>query len=330
MPDFGAFVVSLDFEQHWGVRDRCDPAGRYREHLLGARAAVPKILDTFEQYGVAATWAVVGFLFARSRLELESLSPRLRPRYLNAALDPYLERVGQGEHDDPLHFAPSLIREIRRRPRQEIGSHTFAHYYCQEPGQDKAVFAADLESAVRAAGCSGVVLKSIVFPRNQMNPAYRDVLRSNGIAAYRGNQASWMYCSAERRKQRSWTRRAARLCDAYVRVSCLNLCRWEEVVEEDGLCNVRASAYLRPYCPALRALEALRLHRIAASMKAAALSKRIFHLWWHPHDFGRFLDENLRFLDAVFAEFSYWKARTGMRSMNFQEIAALAKQEFAA
>lgn len=325
MPNFGAFVVSLDFEQRWGVRDHCEPKHGCHERLLGARDAVRGILDLFEQYEIAATWAVVGFLFARSRQELESFSPRVRPRYRNAALDPYGEQIGCSEEDDPLHFAPSMIRAIQARPRQEIGSHTFSHYYCQEPGQDKAAFAADMESAARIAGNFGVRLESIVFPRDQMNLGYRDVLKAKGITAYRGNQALWIYRPAPRRTQRSWVRRGARLFDAYIPLSGLNLCRWDEIAEDDGLCNVRASAYLRPYCPALRGFDALRLRRIAAAIKEAALSKRIFHLWWHPHDFGKFAEQNLEFLRAVLNEYGYWRNRVGMRSLNIEEVAALVR-----
>jgi hypothetical protein len=80
-PDFGALVISLDFELHWGVRDKSAPDGPYRENLLGARKAIPRILDLFEEFDVAATWATVGFLFAESRREREEFSPVVRPQY---------------------------------------------------------------------------------------------------------------------------------------------------------------------------------------------------------------------------------------------------------
>ena len=89
-PDFGALVISLDFELHWGVRDKCAPDGPYRENLLGARKAIPRILDLFEEFDVAATWATVGFLFAESRREREEFSPAVRPQYADQRLDPYV------------------------------------------------------------------------------------------------------------------------------------------------------------------------------------------------------------------------------------------------
>src|SRR5579859_4252999 len=68
-PGYGAFVISLDFELHWGVRDHEPLDGPYRPNLLGARNAIPRLLEMFERYGISATWAIVGFLFARSREE---------------------------------------------------------------------------------------------------------------------------------------------------------------------------------------------------------------------------------------------------------------------
>ena len=79
----GAFVLSLDFELHWGVRDHQAAEGPYRAALLGAREAVERTLDLFAAYDVAATWATVGFLFARSRGELEAASPAERPTYVD-------------------------------------------------------------------------------------------------------------------------------------------------------------------------------------------------------------------------------------------------------
>src|SRR5579864_5566921 len=96
-PGYGAFVISLDFELHWGVRDHEPPNGPYRQNLLGARKAIPRLLELFQRYGISATWAVVGFLFAETTEELRKFEPALRPRYCDHALDPYAEPLGEGE-----------------------------------------------------------------------------------------------------------------------------------------------------------------------------------------------------------------------------------------
>jgi hypothetical protein len=50
----GALIISLDFELYWGGRDS-KTLDRYRENILGVRAAVPAMLALFHKYGIHAT-----------------------------------------------------------------------------------------------------------------------------------------------------------------------------------------------------------------------------------------------------------------------------------
>ncbi|MBI3668696.1 MAG: polysaccharide deacetylase family protein [Acidobacteria bacterium] len=323
-PDFGALVISLDFELHWGVRDNCAPDGPYRGNLLGARQAIPRILDLFEEFEIAATWAAVGFLFAKSRRERERLSPAVRPQYADLRLDPYREPTGAGEDDDPLHYAPGMIEQIRSRPRQEIATHTFSHYYCLEPGETHEAFAADLRSAVAIAHDRGVELRSIVFPRNQFRPGYEELLREFGIVCYRGNEPTWMYRPRPRSRE-TLAVRAPRLLDHYVSLSGPKVTRWDEIPQPNGLCNVRSSMFLRPFSTRWRSFEPLRLRRIADGLQAAAEQRGIFHLWWHPHNFGAHTEENLQFLRNILQVFFACRRTHGMQSLSMGEVAGLVR-----
>ena len=245
-PDFGALVISLDFELHWGVRDKCAPDGPYRGNLIGARKAIPQILDLFEEFDIAGTWATVGLLFAESRREREAFSPAVRPQYADARLSPYGEPTGETESDDSLHYAFSLIEHIRVRSKQEIATHTFSHYYCQEPGDTPEAFAADLRSAVAIARYHGIDVRSIVFPRNQFRSGYEELLKDAGIVCYRGNEPNWMY-RPRPRSQETLAVRAPRLLDHYVPLSGPKVVRWDEILQPSGLCDVRSSMFLRPY-----------------------------------------------------------------------------------
>ena len=323
--DRGALVVSLDFELHWGVRDHAPVHGPYRGNLLGERRAVPALLDVFREFGVAATWATVGFLFARSRDELQASSPDLRPAYDDPALDPYAEPLGHGEDDDPLHFAPSLVEQILAAPGQEVATHTFSHYYCLEPGQGRQAFAADLEAAVRMAAARGVSLRSIVFPRNQHNPAYDDLLLDAGITCFRGAQAGWMYRPAAEALGTPRVR-AGRLADTYLPLVGRATQPWDTVARPDGLANVAASRFLRPYQPRLRGLDGLRLRRVSGGLRRAAEQGEIFHLWWHPHNFGTHLNENLDFLRRVLDTFAALRDSHGMQSLTMAQAAVVARR----
>jgi len=321
-PNFGALVISLDFELHWGVRDKLPVNGSYEANLRGVWKAVPKILHTFREFEVAATWATVGFLFADSREHLENHSPTLRPDYQDKKLYPYEEAVGLSEDDDPFHYAPSLIEIIRRCPRQEIGSHTFSHYYCGEPGQDGASFCQDLQSAVSIAREKGIELKSLVFPRNQYNEHYAEILYHNGITCYRGNQRAWMYNAGSSVDSNKPFKRVSRLADTYFNFAGHHTTKWSEVVRGSNLiCNIPASFYVRPFSPRFEKFDGLRLRRIEQSMRYAATRKQILHLWWHPEDFGIHIDENIAFLRRILASYQELQHAHHMESLSMIEVA---------
>lgn len=322
----GALVISLDFELHWGLRDGTDPKSAEVRRLLRARQVVPGLLDVFREFEVSATWATVGFLFAQSRQELESCMPSLRPRYIDPRLFPYEERLGENEQKDPLHFAASLVREIKDTPRQEIATHTFSHYFCGEEGQTREHFRADLEAAVAIATKRGIGLRSIVFPRNQHNPEYDQILIDQGILSYRGNPPSYAWRFTDRAGSRSVGKRVLRLADAYVNISGSLTTSWHEIVQSSGLCNVRASLPLRPYQTSFLAPERLRFERIKACLRHAARNHEVFHLWWHPHNFGLHIEENLRFLRRVLEEFHVLRQSEGMASCTMDQVGEIARQ----
>ncbi len=313
--DRGVLLISLDFELHWGVHDLLS-LDDYRDHLLGVRRVVPALLELFDEFSIHATWATVGLLFFQTREELMSSLPAERPQYTNARLSPYplLHTLGNDETEDPFHYASSLIEMIRSHPHQEIGSHTFSHYYCLEKGQTAASFRADLAAAIAAARQRGVVLESFVFPRNYFNPEYMGICREMGIRAYRGNPPSWMY-----RPDESLAGKAARFLDTYVNLSGHST--YAPGADTSLPINLPASRFLRPCSRRLAMLEGLRLRRIENSLEHAARERRTYHLWWHPHNFGANTDQNLAFLRRVLACYARLRDRFGMESLNMGEMA---------
>ncbi len=322
-PAAGGLVISLDFELHWGVRDRFPADGAYRAHLLGARRAVPLLLALFREFGIAATWATVGILFARTRAEVERFAPALRPGYADPALRPYGEEIGEREEDDPLHLAGSLVEQVRDTPGQELGTHTWSHYYCLEAGQDAAAFRADLAAAQAIAAARGVRLRSIVFPRNQRNPAYDGVLRELGIVCYRGNAPGWAHRSRPQRRQ-TLPLRLLRGAGDLVAAPASLLVSWERVRGQGGLHDVPASLFLRPVTPRAAWLDRYRLARIQRGVELAAQRGALLHLWWHPHNFGVNTEQNLAFLRRVLETFARCRESLGMRSLSMAGAAAAA------
>jgi peptidoglycan/xylan/chitin deacetylase (PgdA/CDA1 family) len=312
----GFFVVSLDFELHWGVRDHTSISAA-RDRLLGARDAVKAMLALFERRSIHATWATVGMLFAHDREELLRFVPEERPRYRHAGLSAYeeLPKLGRDERDDPFHFAGSLVDLVARTPGQELATHTFSHFYCLEEGATAEAFAADLAAARAIGAAHGDVVRSLVFPRNQVNPAFVPALRAAGVKAYRVNPARFPY-NAGNGDTETTARRAARLLDTYLPITGS---RVSTVPSRGEPAALVATAFLRPYSRRLAPLDGLRLRRLVHEMRDAARTGRTFHLWWHPHNFGRDLRENLRLLEHLLDELDVLRRREGMQSVTMAE-----------
>src|SRR6516162_4806698 len=113
------FVISLDFELMWGVRDVATRE-TYGRNILGVRRAIPAMLELFHRRGIGATWAIVGLLLCETKDELVSRLPSSQPSYSNPRLSAYtyLSEVGSDEHSDPYYFGASLAREIAACPGQ--------------------------------------------------------------------------------------------------------------------------------------------------------------------------------------------------------------------
>ena len=170
---------------------------------------------------------------------------------------------------------------------------------------------------------NGIQLRSLVLPRNQVNPRYRDLILEASIECYRGIQTSRIYTACPL-GQATLHKRGAKFIDQFFALSGSNVVQWDDVIEENGLCNVALSRFLRPFKPALQHLDALRLERIVKGIEAAALSHGIYHLSWHPHNFGTNTAENITFLSGVLEAFARIRERHGMRSLTMADVAATA------
>ncbi len=315
----GEFVISLDLELMWGVQERT--IGIYGQNVLGGRKAIPEILKMFKERSIHCTWATVGLLFSDKYEDILSNLPNKKPEYCKKTLSTYkyFYRLGKNEQEDSYHYAGSLIREIAHCANQEIGSHTFSHYYCQEDGQTKEDFDRDIEMAVKAANKFGLDTVSLVLPRNQININYMDVLIRNGITSYRGTETGWMNSSSKRCEE-TFFKRLFRFADAYINLSGHNCYAPEDMKVSEGLLNIRAGRFLRPYSKKLRFLEGLKIWRIRSQMRYAAKNGMIFHLWWHPHNFGANTEKNLQNLNKILDYYDILNRKYGFESKNMCEL----------
>ena len=314
----GKFVISLDFELHWGAAERWDLELK-KDYFDTTRRIIPIVLCLFEKYDIHVTWATVGFLFAKNKQQLLSFCPKERPAYKNNELSYYnlidSNEVGNDENDDPYHYASSLIELILKTPNQELGSHTFAHYYCNEEGQNKYQFEADLKAAQGLAKENfNVELKSLVFPRNQFNSEYIDIAKKNGIKVVRSNPDVWFW------KSNSRLMPLARAFDTLMPIS--NSLTFVESKKKfnDEVLLLPASRFLRPYNENEKKIQSLKFDRIKNEMTFAAKKDRVYHLWWHPHNFGCSAEDNLIYLEMILKHFDDLKNEFGFQSSNMIEM----------
>ena len=315
----GIFIISLDYELMWGVWD-VTTRENYGNNILGVKQVIPKMLQLFEQYGIKTTFATVGLLFAKDKNELLASMPDIKPAYTNNDYNVYGKEViktGFNEEDDPYHFGYEHINLVKKSGH-EVATHTYSHYFCLEEGQTAEEFDADIKAAVKIAGANDIPVTSMVFPRNQINEAYLPVLVTNGIHVYRGNPISWIY------KPRMFAAeipfiRLCRLLDTYLPVSGYNT---YSIHKEAGLpVNIPASRFLKPYNKNLAWLEKLKLKRIMKEMTIAAKKNQLYHLWWHPHNFGINIPENLANLTIILNHYQLLQQQYGFTNLTMKEAA---------
>lgn len=318
----GKFVISLDFELMWGVRDK-RTIDNYGASILGVRPAMDQMLEVFEQYKIRATFAVVGFLFHKNRRNLYENIPALKPSYIDTNLSPYTDLksfLGKDETDDPYYFGYSLVQKIKNKKVHEIATHTYCHYYCLEKGQTITQFEEDLKYAIAIAYLNEVEIKSIVFPRNQFNDEYLSVCKKLGITSFRGNEKSSIYVSRNGEGQ-TLLRRVLRFIDSYINITGHH-CYDDEQMKEWTLINIPSSRFLRPYSAKLAFIDFLKLLRIKNAMTYAAKNNLMYHLWWHPHNFGSNCVDNINFLEKILKHYEFLYEKYNFKSMTMDELSA--------
>lgn len=318
----GHFVISLDYEIHWGVFDN-KPVEEYRENLENVSKVIDKLLELSDTYGVKLTFSTVGLLFANDKNDVHKYLPKNKPTYLLNKLNPYdlIDLNGNDELEDPFHYALSKIRKIKDNGNHEIGTHTFSHFYCHALGQTIEQFDDDLNAAINIAKPLNITINSIVFPKNQINPndevdkPYLNVCEKYGITSFRGKEKSFIYNIHSTKKYRKlFIFKALKPLDAYFNITGANTYNLNEINKNCIIFNIPSSRFLRPYNPKLKLFEGLKLRRIKKAMTHAAKHNEVYHLWWHPHNFGANLSENFENLETIFKTYQILNQTYGFQS----------------
>jgi hypothetical protein len=325
----GHFVISLDYEIHWGFFDK-KSVNDYRKNLENVSKVIDRLIDMSDRYEIKLTFSTVGLLFAKDKNDILNHLPPKKPSYILDKLNPYylIDTIGNDENDDPFHYASSKIKDIRDNGNHEIGTHTFSHFYCHAHGQTPEQFNEDINSAINIAKPLGININSIVFPKNQMNPdddidkPYLQACKNHGITSFRGKEKSFIYNIHSTKKYRNLLIfKALKPLDAYFNLTGSNTYNLKDNTKNNIIINMPSSRFLRPYNKQLNFFEPFKLRRIKKAMTYAAKHNETYHLWWHPHNFGTHIDKNFENLENIFKTYKKLNKTYGFQSKTMTGLA---------
>lgn len=256
----GSVVISLDAELGWGFHDlESPPTARLESGRSGWRA----MLDSFAEYDIPATWAVVGHLMLKSCDGEHADHP---------APAGWFERERTEWRDRPdLRYGRDLVEDtLSSGPDHEFASHSFSHVLFDDPATSRTLAEAEIARSVEIAAEWGQTIDSFIYPRNGVG--HRDVLAEHGIAAYRG---------------RSPTADGARgVVDSVLTDRSLLV---QPSIDEYGLVDIPASLFCFGFEGSARTIaESVWADPMVVlarrGIDQAASRDGVFHMWLHPNN----------------------------------------------
>ncbi len=313
----GIFVISLDFELYWGIGDHIDYSA-YMSYFDCTIKSIPKILALFQHYEIHCTWATVGMLWNEDWQTWHNSKPNILPSYRNEQLNNYYlaEQIDKTTAKDEHFFALQIIRKIASIPNQEIGSHTYSHYYCYEENTAAEAFIMDLQKAKDLALQHNHTLRSLVLPRNQFVENSEHMLHECGFTSVRVNPNVWYWQLENLNKLSS---KFTRIVDAYFPFLKKKSYPWEAMKLVNGVLKQPASRFLRN-ASKFTLINKFRINRIKSEMTHAAKNNHVYHLWWHPHNFAVNTEYAIQDLEEILKHYHYLNKEFQMESLNMKEV----------
>jgi hypothetical protein len=310
----GYFLFSLDTELAWGHFDRFRP-GLFSADGSRERHAIQRLLALCDEFGITATWAVVGQLFNDRYPDVDTYPAAWRGRY------PVFEQLYQQGHP-LLHGRDVIEMLLGHADRHEIAFHGFTHRVFDEREMSAEAAEGEISAWLQAARDRVAAPKTVVFPRNRVG--HLPVFRAAGFTCYRGVEV------------RARIHAVPVLGKAFRRfedLSSLVVPQPFDRPEPDhsGLVNLPASRWLFGFNRRADrlidrlALSTLRMRRVAAGIHQAAAEGKIIHLWAHPYEFQT--DADFQKLRYLFSSYALEAARGRMQSVSMAWLAGIAAQQ---
>jgi hypothetical protein len=285
----GTFIFSLDTELAWGYYDFDEQRARlFSPDGSRERRSIRRLLDLMDEFGIRATWAVVGHMMY-DRWVASETNPVLKWRGKYRAFDQIMGT------DHPLWYGADVVELLLTRGAQhEIGCHGFTHTPFRNLTEDEARI--EIACWLEAAARWGIEGRTVIFPRNQVDHLH--LFRDAGFTCYRGSKVMpELY-------------RVPVIGKIYNRLDLFFSFAipesFDPSLNELGMVNLPASRWLFRINRELETgLDGLNLHRlrlqpIIRGIRRAADRGQCIHLWAHPWEFRTEKDfDKLRVLFGV-------------------------------
>ena len=139
---------------------------------------------------------------------------------------------------------------------------------------------------------------------NIVDKPYLDVCEKHGITCFRRKEKSYIYNIHIIKAYHGWyIFKLLRLLNSYVNLTCHNTYKGEDINRGRSIVNLPSSLLLRAFSDKLKIMESIKFRRITKAMTYATKNNEMFHLYWHPHNFGAQINENFNNLETIFKHF---------------------------
>lgn len=206
--------------------------------------------------------------------------------------------------DSYLWSGINLINLIRQNPSQEIACHSYTHPEFDQIPESQAE--EELKKCIEVADRNKIKLSSFVYPRNKIK--YLHLLKKYGFNCYRGDAINYLEFSNLFK-------------DMFKIISMLFIPKTAKISRKGGLINIPGTMYffstrgLRKYAP-----YGIKYWKAKNSIDQAISKKQLFHLWFHPVDFAKDKDRQLKELEKILAYASQKQKRGLLEIKNMKQI----------
>jgi len=288
-------AFSLDFELLWGLLHRIkSPSDSYLKNIQNVPNVVNRLVDFFESRSAYVLWAFVDALNFNNSQHIYTFLDELKllDNFTSSSID--IDSM-ESRFGNELLYAPHLIDRLKQSKFSILGSHSFSHaIYDTNDINTFATSLLDIELSSLYRVQNSLPLNTYVFPRNTYSRDHLFALNNHGFKSYRGVENLPLFSNP---RSSSLLNRALRLADSFIPIfepELITNCN-----SKLSPLNIPSTYFLRPV-RSNPTLSYLSFYRIKKHIDYCFENNMTVHFWWHPHNFGLFLDDNIENLDRIF------------------------------